>query len=483
MGLRTGARHRLSQIYLRSDLIILGLGVMIGAGIFNVAGRQAHATAGPGVILSFMIAGIAALLAALCFAELSSTLPTSGSAYTFTYVIFGEVWAWIIGWALVLEMELAAAVVARAWSLYAAGTLKGLGITIPEPFAGMVGQPEGFDLFALFILVVLTATVALGARIGLRALWFMVIAKLVAIGLVIVVGFKHFNPANIADLVVPSQTGTVTPDTVLGALTGTTSSFGWFGIFAAAPAITFAYLGFDIVATASEEAEDAPRSVPQGMIRSLAIATVLYIAVAVVMVGMVRYDKIDPKTPLPSAFQTAGEGFMPHVIGLGAVLGLTTVILVLLVGQTRVIFSMARDGLLPGGLAEISKGFRTPTKATLFIGAVAIVISQVVPVLTLEQMVVIGTLFAFLFVAAGTIAMRYTMPDLPRGFRVPMMPVLPVLSIAATLWLMVNLSIQTWIYFLIWMAVGLAIYLLYGRKHSILAPEVYTGKRRGRHAR
>ncbi|SDQ63188.1 APC family permease [Thermostaphylospora chromogena] len=493
-GPRMGARHELPRVYRRADLIVLALGVMIGAGIFSIAGRQAATVAGPGVILSFMIAAIAILLAALCYAELSSTMPTAGSAYSFTYVIFGEVWAWIIGLALILNMQLAAAVVARAWSLYAAQTLDDLGIGVPALLAGVVGQVEGFDLFTLFILALLTLIVAGGARIGLRALWIIVTAKLLAIGAVIAVGAAYFTPANLEDIPAPVRAPQGDGDvqsTVLGLVLGDTHVFGWFGIFAAAPAIAFAYIGWDIIATAAEETPDAPRTIPQGMIRGLVFATVIYIAVAVVMVGMVPYTEMDPDAPLTDAFRQVGEGFMVHVINIGAVLGLTTVILVLLVGQTRVLFSMARDGLLPRGLAVVNRQYRTPSRATLVIGLVALVLAETVPVFTLEQLVVMGALFAFLFVAAGVIVMRRTMPDLPRGFSVPLSPLVPALSIVSSLWLMLNLRVDTWFYFAVWMGAGLAVYLLYGRHRSMLAPDApgYASPRReaergaGRHRR
>lgn len=469
-GLRTVARHQLAQVYRPADLIVLGLGVMIGAGIFTIAGRQAAMTAGPGVIISFMIAGIACMLAALCYAELSSTMPTSGSAYTFTYVIFGEVWAWIIGWALILEMELAAAVVARAWSIYAAQTITDFGIRLPQP--ELVSA-----LLTFFILLLVTGTVALGARIGLRALWVMVAAKLLAIGAVIVVGATHFRAENLGDFYVPPRPATTPPETVIGVVFGQGETFGWFGVFAAAPVIAFAYIGFDLLATAAEETVNAPRAVPRGMIRSLVIATVIYIAVAVVMVGMVPYTRISTDAPLASAFRAVQDDWMVHVIDVGAVLGLTTVILVLIVGQTRVLFSMARDGLLPRGLATISRRYHTPSTMTLVIGAIAILLAEFVPVLTLEPLVVIGTLFAFLFVAAGVIVMRRRMPDLPRGFTVPLSPFLPACSLVATLWLMVNLQVITWAYFGLWMAFGLAIYLMYGRRHSLLA-EAPKGRHR-----
>ncbi|NUT44575.1 MAG: amino acid permease [Thermoactinospora sp.] len=475
-GLRTGARHSLAEVYRPADLVVLGLGVMIGAGIFSIAGEQAHTTAGPGVILSFMIAGIACLLACLCYAELSSTMPNSGSAYTFTYVIFGEVWAWIIGWALILELQFAAAVVARAWAAISVKAVANFGVRVPDSVD---------DVLVLVILVLLTGIVALGARIGLRALWIMVSAKLLAIGAVIVVGLTHIDVANFGDFYVKPVTLPVRPQTVLEVFTGHGQAFGWFGIFAAASAIAFAYIGFDIVATSAEESVNAPKAIPQGMIRSLVITTVIYIAIALVMVGMVSYTKISGDAPLSSAFRAVGVDWMVHVIDAGAVLGLTTVILVLIVGQTRVLFSMARDGLIPRGLAAVSRRYHTPSRVTLVIGFIAIVLAEFVPVLTMQELVVIGTLFAFLFVAAGVIVMRRRMPHLERGFRVPLSPLLPALSLVATLWLMLNLRVLTWAWFVLWMAFGLLVYLLYGRRHSLLAqprtPAVEPG--RGRHRR
>ncbi|WP_246268545.1 amino acid permease [Nonomuraea typhae] len=472
-GLRTGARHRLAQLYGPADLVVLGLGVTIGAGIFSIAGTQAATTAGPGVLLSFMIAGIACLLSALCYAELSSTMPTSGTAYTFAYVIFGEVWAWVIGWALLLELQLAAAVVARVWAIYAAQFLTDFGIRLP--------YPDVFsDGFALFILVLLTAIVSLGAHIGLRALWVIVGAKLLAILAVLVVGAFHIKAANFGNFFVEARPSPTPPDTVLEVILGQSQTFGWFGVFAAASAISFAYIGFDLVTTAAEETVNARRAVPKGVIRSLVIATVIYLGVAIVMIGMVPYTRISTDAPLAGAFRTAGVDWMVHVIDIGAVLGLTTVILVLLVGQTRVMFAMARDGLLPRGLATISRRFHTPSRVTWVIGGIAMLMAQFVPVFTLQELVVLGALFAYLFVAIGVIMMRRRLPDLERGFTVPLSPWLPGLSIVATVWLMVNLRALTWGWFALWMAVGLLAYLLYGKRHSVLAAQV---KGRGRHRR
>lgn len=480
-----GGRHRLSLVYRTRDLIVLGLGVMVGAGIFKIAGQQAATTAGPAVIVSFVIAGLACLLSALSYAELSSTMPVAGSAYSFTYVAFGEIWAWVIGWALMLELQLAAAVVSRAWSLYATqlitdlGTLSGVSaIHVPSAIAGVVGQETGFDLFALLIIVVLAVVVAIGARLSLYTLWFMVLAKVIAIGLVIAGGLLFFRPANLRPFVPPARpVGAAGGDrTVLDLLMGgAPHAFGLFGIFAATSAIAFAYIGFDLIATAAEETEDAPRRVPTGMIVSLLIAIALYVGVAIAMVGMVPYGRLNPATPLASAFTAVGSSGMGLVIDVGAVIGLATVILVVMVAQTRIIFAMARDGLLPAPLAVISSRYKVPTRAALLVGFTAIALSQVdvwtfgkVSVLTLQQMIVIGTLFAFLFVSAGVPALRRSRPDLPRGFRVPGVPVTPILAIGATGWLMLNLHLRTWEYFGIWMAFGLVVYLLYGRTNSRL---------------
>ncbi|MBA9006768.1 APC family permease [Thermomonospora cellulosilytica] len=463
-----GGRHRLPVTYQTRDLVILGLGVMIGAGIFRISGTQAATTAGPAVIVSFLLAGLVCLLAALCYAELSSVVPTAGSAYTFGYVAFGEPVAWLIGWSLILELLLAASVVARAWSLIAAQTLADFSVTPPPALAGVIGQERGFDVFALGILVLLVALLATGGRLGLRTLWFMVLAKLIVIALVIVGGLRFFDAGNLRPFVPEGRpAGGGSGQTVLDALLGGTPQvFGVWGIVAAAPAIAFAYIGFDLIATAAEETEDAPRKVPRGMLAGLLIAIVLYLGVAVAMVGMISYRELDPaRPPLAQAFAEVGAEPMGRVIDIGALLGLTTVILVVLISMTRVVFSMARDGLLPRPLAAVSR-YRTPSRATLVAGGAAIVLSQTVDVLTLEQLVVLGTLFAFLAVSAAVPVLRRGRPDLERPFRVPGGLLVPLLAIAGVGWLMLNVQVRTWAYFALWMLAGLGLYLLFGRRNS-----------------
>lgn len=474
MSIRFGGRHRLSNVYRRADLVMLGFGVMIGAGIFKIAGAEAAATAGPGVIFSFLIAGAACLLAALGYAELSSVMPVAGSAYSFTYVIFGELWAWVIGWSMLLEMLLAASVVSRAWSIYATQALSDSGVALPKMLASIAGKPNGFDLFALAILVFLIAVVALGARLGLRLLWLMVLAKLAVIILVIAIGAGSVHRSNYSPLIPPARpVSSSGSSTILQIVSGHGSSaFGIFGVFAAAATIAFGYLGFDLIATSAEETHEARRDVPRAIVASLVITIVLYVGVAVVMTGMVRYNKLNPDAPLAGAFSAAGAPVMVHVIDIGAVLGLTTVILVVLIASTRVLFSMARDGLLPPGLAEVGRSTKVPTRATLAVGTVAVIMSQALDVITLQQIVVIGTLIAFAFVLAGVLVLRRTRPDLPRGFRIPGVWVVGLVGVIATIWLMLNLSLRTWEYYLIWTAIGLICYVGYGRLTSHLGKQL-----------
>ncbi|MFA1539160.1 amino acid permease [Actinomadura monticuli] len=469
-----GGRHRLRVVYRTRDLVVLGLGVMIGSGIFKIAGEQASSTAGPGVLISFLIAGGVCVLAALAFAELSSIIPVAGSAYSFAYVAFGEVWAWVVGWALIMELLLAASVLARVWSLYATQALHDFGVPVPGGLGDVIGQVKGPDVLALGILLLVVLMLATGSRLSLKSLWYMVMAKVIVIGLVIATGLKFFDAGNLTPFVPPARPAPEGDQTVLDAVLGafgggTPHVFGVWGLFAAAPTIAFAYIGFDLIATASEETDDAPRKVPRGILTALLTAIVLYAAVAIALVGMVGMDgfaKLNPdKLLLAAAFDEVGAGAMGKIVDVGAVLALTTVILVVVISLTRVVFSMARDGLLPRPLAAMSR-YKVPSRATLLAGGAALVMSQTIDVLTLEQLVVIGTLFAFLFVAAAVLALRHAQPDLHRPFRMPAAPLVVLATILAVGWLMLNLKVQTWAYFAVWMAVGIVLYLVYGRRKS-----------------
>lgn len=434
------ARHRLPRLFGRGDLVMLGLGVMIGAGIFTLAGSQAATNAGPAVVLSFLLAGAVCLLAALAYAELSSALPVAGSAYTFSYVIFGEVWAWLVGWALVLELLLAGSVVARAWSEYFLALIGGGDIGWLEPYARF---DSSRNVVALLVLALLTFVIVTGTKLSARFIRTVVVAKVAVIVFVIVFGALFIDTGNYTPLIPEPRASP--PDapgaaTVLAQLTGNVGHrFGLFGMFAAASVITFSFIGFDLIATAAEDTRQPRRTVPSGILRSLAIVTVLYVAMAAVMVGMRPYTELDNGAPISSAF------------------------------RSRVIFAMARDGLLPMRLSRVSRTFSSPARAAATAGAAAIGVSLYPDVGALEETLVLGALFAFLVCSVGVPVARVTQPGLERGFRVPAVPVVPVLAVGAVGWLMLNLQVTTWRNFGIWMVAGLLGYLVYGRRHSRLA--------------
>jgi APA family basic amino acid/polyamine antiporter len=476
---REVGRHRLRSVFRRADLVVLGLGVTIGAGIFSLAGQQAASTAGPAVLLSFGVAAFACLVAALCYAELSSVLPVAGSAYTFTYVIFGEVWGWLIGWALLLELLLAVAVVARVWSEYAVATLHDFGLSLPDGWQQYAGFDAKRDLVAAAAIVLLFLVVVSSTRLSLVVLWIAVIAKLAVIGLVLVVGALHVHAANFTPFVPDSKPAEPGADaSVLQSLAGQTpDAFGVLGIFTAASVIFFAFLGFDIVATAAEETRSPQRDVPRGIVATLVIATLLYLGVATVLIGMRPYAELGGPAPVSEAFRAVGADASARLINLGALLGLTTVITVVLIGQSRVVYAMARDGLLPPVLGKVSR-LGTPARATLLVATAAVVLTLTVPVLLLAEMVNIGTLFAFLFVAVGVLILRRTRPDLERGFRLAWSPLVPTLAIVATCWMMLNLRVVTWGYFSLWVLGGLVLYVGYGRRSSRLGHRLARQARR-----
>ncbi|MEI8410997.1 MULTISPECIES: APC family permease [unclassified Kribbella] len=467
------ARHRLPRLFGRRDLVVLGLGVMIGSGIFSISGNQAAKVAGPAVILSFVIAAIVCVLAAACYAELSSTIPVSGSAYTFSYVTFGEMWAWLVGWALVLELVTAAAIVARVWSAYFLATLDGFGVSLPANVAQFFGPDAKVNLVAPLLLLILTAMIVTGTKLSARVLTVVVIAKVAVILLVVVVGAMHIDTANYQPFVPMARAAPATASpTLLGwILDSSFGSFGMMGIFTAASSIVFAYIGFDLIATASEDARSPRKTVPQGMLLGVGAVTILYIAMAVVLVGMRPYGELGGSAPVSEALAAVGVGWAAKVVNLGALLALMTVIMVVLIAQSRVLFNMGRDGLLPKSLGRVSRVYSSPARAAAAAGFAALLLTLYPKVLELEELLVIGALFCFAFCAIGVLTLRRSEPDLERGFRVPMVPLIPLLSLGSTLWLMLNLKTSTWTKFGIWMVAGLLIYGLYGRWHSRLANE------------
>jgi APA family basic amino acid/polyamine antiporter len=455
------------------DLTVFGVAVVIGAGIFTVTASTAGNVAGPSVVISFVIAAIACGLAALCYAEFASTVPVAGSAYTFSYATFGEFVAWIIGWDLVLEFALAAAVVAKGWSAYLSQVFALFGLDVPTVVA--LG-PVDFDWGTVLIVLVLGTLLAVGTKLSSRFSQVITAIKVAVVLLVIIVGIGYVKASNYTPFVPPSQpssSGSLNQSLFSLIAGGSSSSFGVFGLLAAASVLFFAFIGFDIVATTAEETRNPQRNVPRGILGSLGIVTVLYVAVSLVVTGMEPYTKLATgsdgvKKTLATAFADNGVHWAAAVIAIGALAGLTTVVMVLLLGQTRVLFAMSRDGLIPRGLARTGR-HGTPVRATVLVVVAVIIAGGFFPSGDLEEMVNVGTLFAFVLVSLGVIVLRRTRPDLRRGFRTPLVPLVPVLAVLACLWLMLNLAVFTWVRFVIWMAIGVVVYFAYGVRKSTLA--------------
>ncbi len=445
------------------DLIVFGVSVVIGAGIFTITASTAGGITGPAISISFVIAAVACGLAALCYAEFASTVPVAGSAYTFSYASFGEVMAWIIGWDLVLEFAVGAATVAKSWSTYL-GEVFG--------FAGGEFRLGGleFDWGAVLIVAIVTTLLAVGTKLSSNVSAVITLIKVAVVLVVIVVGAFFIKMANYTPFIPPSEAKGGTGDQSLFSLiTGAGgSTYGWYGLLAGASIVFFAFIGFDVVATTAEETKNPQRDVPRGIFGTLVIVTVLYVAVAVVLSGMVSYTelaKAGEHANLATAFSLNGVDWAATLISVGALAGLTTVVMVLILGQIRVLFAMARDRLLPHRLAQTGE-HGTPVRLTILVGAVVAAGAAFFPIAKLEEMVNVGTLFAFVLVSAGVIILRRSRPDLQRAFRAPLVPWLPIAAIVACLWLMLNLTALTWVRFLVWMAIGMAVYFFYGRRHS-----------------
>ncbi|MFO0690531.1 MAG: amino acid permease [Myxococcota bacterium] len=428
------------------DLVLLGIGCIIGTGIFVLTGVAAVHHAGPAVIASYAIAGIVCALAALCYSEFATMLPISGSAYSYAYATMGELVAWIIGWDLILEYALAASAVAVGWSGYVRDILLGFGIEIPTAIAGSPGTLPGavFNLPAFLILLLMTALLVVGIRESARANAVIVAIKLFVVLFVIGVGGFYVAPENWTPF----------------------APFGFDGIVSGAATVFFAYIGFDAVTTAAEESRNPERDMTIGIVGSLAACTVLYLAVAAVVTGMVPLGEIDTSAPVAQAFRRQGLDWAGGLISAGAIAGLSSVLLVLLLGQSRIFFSMSRDGLLPGLFSAVHPRFGTPHVATIGVGLIVAVIAGFVPLKELAELANIGTLFAFVVVSLGILILRRSEPDRRRPFRTPWVPLVPLLAAAGSFWLMRALPVETWIRFVVWLALGLVVYFGYSRHHS-----------------
>jgi basic amino acid/polyamine antiporter, APA family len=446
------------------SITAMGIGAIIGAGIFVLTGTAAALYTGPALTLSFVLAAIACALVGLCYAELSTLLPVQGSTYTYTYATLGELVAWIIGWDLILEYGVGVAAVASGWSAYLDSVLHLVGLGVPPQFGAPTGQaimrPDGSagvaiaNLPAAAIVIVITALLVLGTRESARLNNVMVAVKLTVVLAFVVVGAAYVNPANWHPYIPPN--------------TGHFGHFGWSGILRGASVVFFAYIGFDAVSNCAQEARRPQRDMPIGILGSLSLSTLLYIAVAAVLTGLVPYPKLNVADPVVEGVRAIGWGWLSALVEIGALVGLTTVILVLLYGQSRIFATMAGDGLLPRMFSAVHPRLGTPWISQIVIGAGVAVVAATMPIDVLGRLVGAGTLFAFILVCIAVIYLRRTEPDTPRPFQVPHVPLLPLLGILACLGLLLGLGVYTWVRLVAWLMVGLVIYFAYGRSHSRL---------------
>lgn len=461
----------LKRVLTRMNLIALGIGAVIGTGIFVLTGHAAADFAGPAVALSYVLSGLGCLFAGLCYAEYSSSLPIAGSAYTYTYATLGEFMAWIIGWDLILEYLFAASTVAVGWSKHFIPFMKDFfGIQLPEHFCRapldyvdgkMIATENFINVPAILLVWVITALLVVGIKESVRFNNVMVAIKVVIILVVIALGWGYVNPDNLTPFI-PENSGEM-------------GKFGWSGILKGAGVIFFAYIGFDAVSTAAQETKNPQKDLIWGMIGSLVICGILFVAMSVVLCGMVDYRELRVDAPVVYALEkAAGDGlkWLRMAVELAVLAGLSSVILVLLMGQPRIFFSMAKDGLLPPVFAKVHPKFRTPYITTIMTGLLCSVMAGFLPLNLLGELVSIGTLLAFTVVCIGVVVLRKTRPDMPRPFRTPLVPLIPILGALICVAQTVLLPSDTWLRLIIWMALGVVVYFLYGRKHSHLnAPE------------
>jgi APA family basic amino acid/polyamine antiporter len=447
------------------NLILLGIGAIIGAGIFSLTGLAAANNAGPAVTISFMIAGLGCAFAGLCYAEFASMLPIAGSAYTYSYATLGEFVAWIIGWDLILEYAVGAATVAISWSRYLIKLLEKLGVE-KVPYQWMMSPFEDtmvkcvsvngiINLPAIFITCLMSLILIRGINESAKLNNVIVVLKITVVIAFIILGWSYMNPANHADYI-PANTGAF-------------ENFGWTGVMTGAAVVFFSFIGFDAVSTAAQEAKNPQRDMPIGILGSLVICTILYVLFSYVMTGLESYKLFkNEAAPVALAIAATPYSFFQELIIIAILAGYTSVIMVLLMGQSRVFFSMSKDGLVPAIFSEVHPKFKTPWKSNILFAVLVSLFAGLVPVSVVGEMTSIGTLFAFVLVCIGVLVLRKKQPNAPRAFRTPWVPFVPVMGIIVCLYLMYALPIDTWIRLFVWMAIGIAIYFLYSKKHSKL---------------
>ncbi len=474
-------KGRLKRVLGPVGLTSLGVGAIIGTGIFVLTGVAAHDKTGPALMLSFVVAGIACIFAALCYAEFASMVPVAGSAYTYAYATLGEMMAWIIGWDLVLEYAVGSATVAHGWSHYFQNFIGIFNWKIPDVVANtpfdydpktgkLTTTGAWFNLPAVLITLAISAVLVRGIRESTTFNSVMVIIKLAIVLFVIFVGMRYVKTENWSPFAPFGYFGISFFGIPVGG--GPEGKGGEpLGMLAGASTIFFAYIGFDAVSNQSEEAKNPRRDVPIGIIVSLIVCTVLYIAVSAVLTGMVRYDKINIDAPISDAFGQVGLSWAKYLIALGALTGITSVLLVMMLSQPRVLLAMARDGLVPPAFfGSIHPRFQTPWKSTILTGCFVALMSAVLPLRILAELVNIGTLLAFVIVCAAVLVMRKTHPEAERPFRVPLVPLFPILGIGTCLLLMFSLPWENWVRLIVWLAIGFVIYFGYGIRHSVMNP-------------
>lgn len=437
------------------SLTTLGIASVVGAGIFAITGSAAAENAGPAVVVSFVLAGIAAGLTALCYAELAALIPVAGSTYSYAYAAFGGFVAWVIGWDLLLEYLFAASTVAVSWAGYAVDLAARMGVAVPADLAqAPLGGQGVINLPAVLVVAVTTFLLVIGTRESARANNTMVLTKMAILVLFVIVGIAYVKTRNWEPFIPPSEGGF--------------GDYGVSGVVRGAGVVFFAYVGFDAVSTAAAEARDPQRTVPIGLLGTVIISTVLYVAVGAVLTGMVDYRSLDVADPISKAVGAAspGLGWLRTMVDVAAVVGLASTVLVTFYGQTRILMRMSADGMLPGVFGRVSARFKTPQFTTIVCGIIGAIVAALLPITALAELVSIGTLLAFLLVCAGVLVLRRTHPELERPFRVPYVRLVAGLGIAASLALMLTLEPDTWIRLVVWLAIGLVIFLLYARGHS-----------------